>query len=343
VAKLSERTMRLVADAVKSIGTLSGVEDRTGLSVSSIDRYIRAAKAKGMLPPQTHLEGDKFYPQIESISRGAYDEESAVTYLSRKGYTVSKPERVTDTRVKLELKAINGDWYKIGIVSDTHLGSKYQQLTYLHTAYKLMADMGITEVLHGGDLVDGQRIYRGQEYEIFCHGADAQADYAIEQYPRVDGITTHLIGGNHDDSHWKLAGVDVCARVAAKRDDIIYHGMHGAYIEIDGILFYLHHGASGSSYARSYRLQKMIEQIAPDQKPNVLLEGHYHTQAILPMYRNVYAIQLPCFQAQTPFEKRRGLYPEVGFVILEFMVNGGGLARVKVETIPFFVHKENDY
>ncbi len=343
MGKLSRRTIEAVVKAINSTGTLKGVQERTGLAVTSIDRYVRAAKGAGLLPQETRLEGDKFYPQFDHVIVGEYDEDGAVTYLSRRGYTVSRPERVTDTRIQLDLAPLKGEWYAIGVVSDTHLGSKYQQLTHLHAAYALMAERGITTVLHAGDLTDGQRVYRGQEFEIFCHGADAQVQYAIEHYPKYDGITTHLIGGNHDDSHWKLAGVDVCAAVAAERGDIIYHGMHGAYIEIHGVSIYLHHGSRGNSYARSYRSQRMIEQLAPAQKPNIFLMGHYHTQVILPMYRNVYGVQLPCFQSQTPYEKRNGLYPEVGFVILEFAVNNGGLARVRVETIPFFVPNEGDY
>jgi len=140
VGKLSRKTIEAVVKAINSTGTLSGVQERTGLAVTSIDRYVRAAKSAGLLPQETRLEGDKFYPQFDHVVVGEYDEDGAVTYLSRRGYTVSRPERVTDTRVRLDLAPLKGEWYAIGVVSDTHLGSKYQQLTHLHAAYALMAE-----------------------------------------------------------------------------------------------------------------------------------------------------------------------------------------------------------
>jgi len=119
--------------------------------------------------------------------------------------------------------------------------------------------------------------------------------------------------------------------------------MHGAFIEIDGISIYLHHGTGGNSYARSYKLQKFIEQLAPDQKPNIYLLGHYHTEVVLPGYQNVYGYQLPCFQAQTPYLKGKGVCPIVSAVILEFIPNVRGLARARFERIPFPVPNEADY
>lgn len=41
--------------------------------------------------------------------------------------------------------------FKLGVVSDTHLGSQEQQLTLLHEAYKTMAADGVKTVLHCGD------------------------------------------------------------------------------------------------------------------------------------------------------------------------------------------------
>ncbi len=67
----------------------------------------------------------------------------------------------------------------------------------------------------------------------------------------------------------------------------------------------------------------------------------------MPMYRNVMVIQMPCFEAQTPYLKRKGLYPEVGGVVIEMVVDDEGekvgLASFKVEFVPFYVPIEKDY
>ena len=83
--------------------------------------------------------------------------------------------------------------------------------------------------------------------------------------------------------------------------------------------------------------------MAPEIKPHMLFVGHWHTTAILPMYRNVAAYSVGCFQSQTPFLTRRGLYPEVGGYIVEIKVGDKGLIGHKAEWVPYYVMKEKDY
>lgn len=198
-------------------------------------------------------------------------------------------------------------------------------------------------MLHCGDLVEGERLYRGQEYERFLHGADAQIEFAVKNYPRRKGVCTKVIGGSHDYSFYKLAGIDVLESINRQRNDIEYLGMWGAFVEIDGIKIYLHHGTSGISYARSYKLQKLIEQLAPEQKPHMLFDGHYHVSCHIPMYRNVVGWLVPCFQAQTPYLKGKGLYPEIAGLICEVTPDENGIGKIRFEVIPFYVPVKDDF
>jgi len=93
--------------------------------------------------------------------------------------------------------------YKFGVVSDTHLNSKEQQLTHLNRMYDLFAAEGVSDVYHAGDITAGEGMFTGQVYEIFNVGFDNQADYVIKHYPKREGITTHFITGNHDLSYYK--------------------------------------------------------------------------------------------------------------------------------------------
>jgi DNA repair exonuclease SbcCD nuclease subunit len=201
-------------------------------------------------------------------------------------------------------------------------------------------------VLHCGDVSEGNgKVYVGQQYELFVHGVDKQCSYIEEHYPYEEGVTTYMIAGNHDASFQKSAGHDLLQEITSHRDDLKYLGMFGAYFTIPGLdsTFYLHHPRGPIPYARSYRLQKTIEQMAPDQKPRVLLQGHLHISCHLPMYRNVEGFLVPCFQAQTPLLKAMGVYPTIGGLILELVVNESGLAAVKTEWWPFYVPHEDDY
>ncbi|MDP2325817.1 MAG: hypothetical protein Q8N51_17575, partial [Gammaproteobacteria bacterium] len=122
-----------------------------------------------------------------------------------------------------------------------------------------------------------------------------------------------------------------------------------AKVLVDGVDVYLTHGAGGVAYARSYKMQRRIEQFAPEQKPEVYLIGHFHSWAHLPMYRNVDAWTIGCFQSQTDYLKRLGLYPEIGGLIMtiyrgtEGADRPGGFVRVVSEVVPFFLPVEGDY
>jgi len=281
--------------------------------------------------------------KMDEITEG-----DARSLLSKKGYTVLKPEPTKGDRVfTVDKSLFTGRTVKFAVVGCTQIGSKYQQMTHLTEFYKIVEDMGIKCVLHGGDMMDGEGIYKGQVYELFLHGADAQIDYTVEYYPKIKGGKTFVISGNHDLSFMAEAGIDTVNKVAEKRKDIEYLGAIGAYPNIKGLNIYLQHGAGGVAYARSYKLQKQIEQFAPEVKPDYYFLAHYHINCMLPQYRNVFGMTIPCFQSQTPYLKRKNLYPEVGGWVFEFKVNDKGrknnLVLAKMQYIPFFNMIESDY
>lgn len=272
------------------------------------------------------------------------DTQDLIKQLHKRGYFVSKEPISQDERFNVDVKRFDGDVRKFAVVSDTHLGSKYQQLSYLKSFYALCKDRGIKDVFHCGDLCEGNgRLYRGQAYEMFLLGADAQAEYVIKYYPREEGIRTYIIGGSHDYSFHKESGFDILKAVADEREDFSYLGMQGAYVNVENILIYLIHPSGGVSYARSYKLQKIIENFAPEQKPMIVFSGHYHVPNHLVGYRNVEGLQVGCFQAQTPYLKAKGLYPFLAGLFVDVTYDKTGLLSFKTEWFPFYIPVENDY
>ena len=117
--------------------------------------------------------------------------------VSKRGYFTSKvPHSRSGLKFKADLKRWAGNVYKFGVVSCTHLGSKYQQITALHDFYALCGKIGVDTVFHCGDVVDGEHMWRGHEYDLFALGADEQIKYAVANYPKVKGIKTKAISGN---------------------------------------------------------------------------------------------------------------------------------------------------
>lgn len=232
---------------------------------------------------------------------------------------------------------------RIGFVSDTHLGSMQQQLTHLRDAYRRMSDLGITTVYHVGDVLAGVNVYRGQHNELFLHSYDEQIAYAVEAYPRTPGIVTKAIAGNHDLRSLKDGGADPVKVWAMQRPDVEYLGPYSAWATAGDFSIYLLHPDGGGSYAVSYKLQKLVESFLGGYKPHIAMVGHWH-QAVRLRTRGVKAYMPGCFEAQTEFERRRMLQPQLGALALELRMNdAGSVHQITEHWIEDFVPLERDW
>lgn len=228
--------------------------------------------------------------------------------------------------------------FKFGVVSDTHLCSNNQQLTFLNDVYDIFEQEGIKDVYHSGDILDGYGMRKGQEFEVFKHGADAQIKYCIDKYPEREGITTKFITGNHDHSFIKSAGLDVGYQIAKERKDLEYLGRSHARIYLtDNCTLDLVHPIDGSSYALSYGMQKYIEALNEGDVPTILLCGHHHKFVNI-FYRGVWASEVPTTQAQTDFMRGKRLVAYVGAMIIEVSVDQEGFVT---EYLPRFIPCKN--
>jgi UDP-2,3-diacylglucosamine pyrophosphatase LpxH len=233
---------------------------------------------------------------------------------------------------------------RFGLIGDTQLGSKYAQLTYLHTFYDLCEREGITNIYHTGDITDGLKMRTGHEYELYTVSADEMKDDVVNNYPRRDNITTHFITGNHDASIYKHVGYDIGQAIARERSDLVYLGRDCAVVNLTrNCTLELRHPWDGTAYAISYKIQKMVEAMESDSKPNILAVGHYHKAEYL-FYRNVHILQTGCFQCQTPFTRGKGISVYLGGWIITITVDESGtVKRFTPEFIPFYSSIKEDY
>lgn len=233
---------------------------------------------------------------------------------------------------------------RFGVVSDTHMCSKWQQLTHLNTMYDTFEEEGIGTIYHSGDITEGVNMRQGHEYEVFKHGVDEQSQYVVENYPQRKNVVTKFITGNHDHSGIKSAGVDIGTLIAKERKDMIYLGKANAKIKLTpNCVLELNHPLDGASYALSYTIQKLIDSLSGGEKPNVLINGHHHKQLEL-FYRNIHGFEAATFQAQTPWMKGKRLSASIGGYIIELRVDEEGTIQRCTNTfIPFYKAVENDY
>lgn len=233
---------------------------------------------------------------------------------------------------------------KFAIIGDTQLGSKYAQISHLKNFYELCALEGIKDVYHTGDVTDGLKMRSGHEYELYKTSADDMVQDVIKNYPRIEGITTHFITGNHDASIYKQVGYDIGNTISEKRPDMKYLGRDCALIFLTpNCKLELRHPWDGTAYALSYKPQKMIEAMESDSKPNILAIGHYHKAEYL-FYRNVHCLQTGCFQGQTPYTRGKGISVHMGGWIVTIHVDKNGtITRFCSEFIPYYSSIKDDY
>lgn len=261
-------------------------------------------------------------------------------YLESKGVSIDEVVRLLEMQ-KPNVEVIKrkvASHYRFGIVSDTHLADRACALNELHEFYRICKSKGIKEIVHGGDIMSGMNVYPGQINDLLCFGFDDHLKYAVENYPKVKGITTYFISGNHDEAYKKSFGVDFGRHLADDRKDLVYLGMYDATVVLNGITIGLHHGGGGNSYALSYKLQKYVEKLGSGQKPQIYVLGHYHG-AFYMFYRNVHCILPSCFQKPNDFSVRHGLPNQIGGWIVDLEIaddDMNSIINFKTELISFY-------
>ena len=108
--------------------------------------------------------------------------------------------------------------------------------------------------------------------------------------------------------------------------------MAGRYLKT---ILKLFHGEDGSSYATSYRVQKVIEAYTGGEKPNMLILGHVHKQIYM-FERNIHCISAGALSRQSSWMRSKRLVNHSGFHVVEITVNKTGISRCKVEWFPFY-------
>jgi len=272
----------------------------------------------------------------------AEDKAAAIAKLEADGYVVHKPRPPREGAERVDITHLMGkDRLRLGVVSCTHFGSKYQQLTALRE-FCTYAAPKVDAFVHGGDLTDGPTTRHRNPHEVFKHDFDAMLDYAADVLPAT-GKPWYVIGGNHDRWYKTDGGPDIIKALCERRDDLTYLGQDLGYLTFKDTNIEVYHFDSATAYAWSYKAQKHIESLDASRKPAVSLIANFHKFCAL-YYRNVFAVQLPSFQAQSAWMASKSLVSEVGGVILDVGLHPKGLApATSVEVVYTYDPREGDW
>jgi hypothetical protein len=264
-------------------------------------------------------------PKIKALQRRLSEESAKVAALS-------------DVQNKVTIERTEENTLTFALTGDRHTGSLYAHTEALKAFYEYAESAGAAMVLDCGDILDGHRVYKGQEFELRDLGIDAQIERLKNTAPR--SIPTKFITGNHDASFKNLAGVPVGKMIQAAVPEYEFLGEDQARIAFatpEGRFeIMLLHPGGGSAYALSYKPQKITESLEGGSKPNLLGIGHFHKAEFIPSYRNVAVFQCGTFEKQTPFMARQGLAAHVGGWVISVTV-GKTSNVIRGEFVAFYV------
>jgi predicted phosphodiesterase len=115
-----------------------------------------------------------------------------------------------------------------------------------------------------------------------------------------------------------------------------YIGRDEGDIEVGGIVIRVFHGEDGSSYAVSYRLQKLIESFTGGTKPNVLLVGHAHKQGYF-FDRHIHTVSGGAMCTQSRWMRSKRMANHSGYHFITIKVDDAGVQEFQVTFRPFYV------
>ena len=377
MSKLSDDDIRRIAEAVRRHdGNISRAAAETGFNWHTTNRYGHQPVNEGP-PPAERLAKMASQPKpdpqavIAAMRKGPVSvAEVAKALNGSEGYALSWLDGLLNEGHNLkwqdygfrilphapagnrhgqtfEYVSRPDNTFVFGACGDQHYASKYCRHDVIESYYDEFEASAVDRAFNTGNWIDGEAPFN--TYDLDVHGLDAQLLHLAQHYPRRDGISTYAISGlDHEGWYNKKNGMEVGIYGEAVmrrqgRTDWHHLGLAQAFVKLvnantgkSAMLCVMHPGG-GSSYAVSYKPQKIVESFSGGNKPAVLLIGHYHKLSVNNI-RNVWAIQTGAGQDRTPFQFQKLIEPHVGACIVELRQDPqtGAIVRCKVDMLRYF-------
>ena len=244
----------------------------------------------------------------------------------------------------------------IGVVSDTCFNSKYQRLDLVHTVYRHFQELGVSYVLHCGNIVEKYIKNRLDVENSIQVDYDAMLS-SFEQWMPNIGVKTYFIGGRNEESYnnkkissrdpatgeWNVEEINLIEDLSSY-ENLEFLGWNNARIKVsDKVTIALASPSSGSRkpYTISYSMQKLIDSYGGGEKPTIQLLGYYNKRWDS-ISKDVFAIMIGTLQNQIPqqYAKQEPSHTLGGLVLrLNFDKKGNlekGWNGITIRDIPFY-------
>lgn len=222
---------------------------------------------------------------------------------------------------------VKGNKLRLGVFGDTHIGSKFYDPELMKYAADTFNKAKVDFVIHTGDITEGhyENKRQGSIFELTELGGDAQVNRAVKELSQIKR-PIYLITGNHEhNTFYKLCGFDIGKQIEERMHNVTYLGNAKGIIQLPfGHKIEALHPDGGSSYALSYKPQKIIESMEGGTKPVLALIGHFH-KALWMDYRNIQCLMTGTLQSQTSFMRNNHLSAHKGFYIVDMTIGPNGI------------------
>jgi len=224
---------------------------------------------------------------------------------------------------------------KLGVLSDTHGGSKGYEQALLFQAFDEFAKAEVDHVVHAGDVSEGMSSRQGHIYDLVPYGIGYAAQQAlmVNDLAQWDLSPMHLIDGNHDRWYIKAVGALIVQDIAAQIPNATYCGSDEADLYFGDLCIRLWHGEDGSTYAKSYRGQQVVRSLSEDDLPHVIILGHDHKAGEWED-RGCQIVAAGACSYQSAWMRRTRKSHDAGFTILTIEWDGEQVRKIQREWFP---------
>lgn len=284
-------------------------------------RYMRAVRdEKGLVLPE----------------RSSWLEQIAEQYSDKELQAIARGGRLVPGLEKVPVISFGGQRVRFGAMTDLHIGHKQSCRQRIEQAFEEFAKDNVDFIVIPGDVTEGMSNRPGHIYELDHIGYNEQKREAIDILGQWTDSEVYMIDGNHDRWYIKSAGAVVVKDIADSLPNYHFLGHDEGDISLNGqVTIKLWHGEDGSSYALSYRLQKILESLTGGEKPNILIAGHVHKFVNI-FERNVHAVSVGCMEGQTKWMRGKRISAHVGFCIIDAWIDGASVTKFSPTFYPFY-------
>jgi len=302
ISRLSETEKKIFKMTKKEPVTLSDVSTELGLSKNGIVKIIDSMREKGY-----------------DVNMRCIKKENKATYLL-------ELERGPKPSLTVKYQGdLDQDQIKFLVIGDTGFGLKAYQPELISMAFKKAEEEDVDFAVVSG--ITGGYATRNKRQDFYVSDLKKQVDFAAKM-PKVS-FKTYFLNDQKDLKHKTKGALNPALLLAGMRENYYYAGDIQTNFHIHGLTVKVIHGKEGSTYAKSYMVQGMKENIkgnvyhlnSEEENPDLLIVAGVDTFMYLPAKKSegMEVIGLPLLHAQTDSQstkKTRSGSQSTGYTIV---------------------------